>query len=126
MRDDEELFLIDGGDSPHPSDHYFTGELPDGRKLLSLRGGEGMLNLWFAPSGQYAHTEALSIPRAWDTKNVPNSYNELVIERLIAYQRRVGCKPADIRVRRFFLTEPIPHGIKLVKECVPEFLCNPY
>lgn len=129
MRDDE-LFLVDGGLAPDSAQHYFTGRLPDGRMMLSLCAwiGEacGMLVLWFTADGCYSGYDFLAVPREPDVLNVPSGYANLLMGALIRFQNRLDCKPEDIRVRRFFLREPVRVRIKLFERWVPDFMCDPY
>jgi hypothetical protein len=84
-----------------------------------------MAILWFSAEGSLEEVEDLPVPEDFPVDSFPNS-TSWTVHHILEWQKRVGYLAAPIRVRHFFIEQPVLIAIRLLPEWAIEFLQNPY
>jgi hypothetical protein len=103
---------------------YYTGQTPDGRKVLARYGYEAIEVVWFDPDGNLLRVEVVPAPEVEPREGELGFLRESRSVRL--WEQGVGFHPGPIEVRPFALDDPFPIGVHILPGGCLEFLRDPY
>jgi hypothetical protein len=118
-----------GSNNPEGFSKYWHGTVSNGRQVLvGWVAPDELVCLWFDAKGRFLKTqpfrESPEIKGQWDGQETKSQDD--FIRRFLDWMKGLGFRAAPIRVKHFFVSEPMPVAPRILIDPTLDQVCDPH